>query len=118
VTTHTFSPDPKYVNDTMALSEHDLRAAIQKRKKMFMIIGLKVAHKAIVYHKWDSKKGIGGKGGGPVGGTIELDIDADVTKNSFMKDKENIDHDFVFEYQLKACIPSDDLYKLHPAHER
>jgi hypothetical protein len=113
-TTFTFSPDKTYMDKTTA----DLQNIIRKKKKVYMVVGLKVADKATIYHRWNAKKGGGVKAGGAPNAFVQLDIDGKITGSSYMDDKEEVDFPFVYAYQLRACIKDRDAYNVSTGYVR
>jgi len=43
-TTYSFSPDQRYVDETIAKLNPSLSTEVQKKKKLYVIVGLKVVH--------------------------------------------------------------------------
>lgn len=95
-----------------------LQALVRKKKKIYMIVGLKVADKAIVYHEWDAKKG-GGASDGSGDAFVQLNVDGKVMRGTYMRDREKIYSPFIYAYQLRACINDGHAaFKFRPNYER
>ena len=116
-TTTSFSPDQGYVDATLAKLTSSILTSLRKKKKFYIVVGLKVAHKATVYHMWNGRKSLGGSLG-----TSPIAVDANVSLKGgsiHMWDKEEIDFRFIYAYQLRACVNDGHAaYKLRPIAER
>jgi len=107
-TTYQFVPDrdSKYLDATINQPDRKVQAAVRKGKIVYMIVGLKVSHKATVIHRTNDSKGFEGttevpvdSNGNQVGGKMKS------AKESQMRDnQENLEHDFVYAYRLKKCV--------------
>lgn len=112
-TTFLFRPDPKYVTDTV--KQLPFENLVKKGKELYMIVGIKVSHKATVTHGDDDKKGGAGKAGAPIGTTgVAVEGHGEHSSTSTMDDENVINRDFVYAYRLQACVKQRGGYQLRP----
>jgi hypothetical protein len=114
-TTYSIVPDrSNYLDETIKQEGQPLlQSAIKKRKNMYMIVGLKVAHGATVTHQKDDQKGFTAKGNIPVnpsGDQVGGGIGSD--KEAYMWDTQKLKYDFVYAYRLKKCVRLGNSYAL------
>lgn len=94
------------------------KSAIQKRKDMYMIVGLQVADSAIVGHVHQNTKGGGAEGSAPIAATgVDVGGQIDLTKESQTSDIFHINDKFVFAYRIKPCVRENYGYALRSGYK-
>lgn len=105
-TTYYFHPDEEYLDATFNQPNRRVQNAVRKGKTMYMIVGIKVAHKANVTHAVDNSGGFDGDLSVPIDSTgNQVGGNAEFKKEAHMTDeKKDIEHDFVYAYRRRKCV--------------
>lgn len=121
-TTYQFVPDrdSKYLNATINQPDEKVQSTVRKGKVVYMIVGIKVSHKATVSHGTKDGKGFEGKwdvpidpSGNQVGGKMKISKEAQMSDN-----QEDLEHDFVYAYRLKKCVRRGNRYTMQEKFDK
>jgi hypothetical protein len=114
-----FEPAGSYFDETM--KQRELQSVIHRRKVIYMVVAVRVAHGATVTLEKGKGKGFKAAadvplipGGNQVGGNMALAVD------SQMEFRQVQERDFVWAFRLKRCVPPlfRGIYKLDPIYVR
>jgi len=85
---------------------------------MYMIVGIKVSHRATVTHAIENKNGISGEASVLVNLAGKVDGKMKVQREVNMWDhQEELEYDFVYAYRLKKCARHGRGYRLQEKPE-